>query len=268
MDTGALCKALVGAQQSVAEATRRALNSSEPVLQTYYGTEAYGICTHRLDDSYVVVTVFEAAVREGHVWYQMREAAPALVEVLSHNAQDIASGTARTGDDWRSQIERFFTASPRERSRGRSSARASRRRSARTNRASAPRGEQPSGTPAIDSQSDPGLATGDEDLAAGEHADDDVSVDPYQVHGMSDASDTAEIDQEVPTDQHLYPTALQPEADDDDAYTERPSVEDIDWGISTDMSWDELVDGADQGFAGLSLDEAREQGLVDDLSED
>jgi hypothetical protein len=43
---------------------------------------------------------------------------------------------------------------------------------------------------------------------------------------------------------------------------DRPPVDDIDWDIETDADWDAIVSDTDKGLAGLSFEEAQEQGLI------
>ena len=47
-----------------------------------------------------------------------------------------------------------------------------------------------------------------------------------------------------------------------------PPVEEIDWSVSSDMDWDEIVAETDQGFGGFSLDEAQQKGIIDDLGDE
>ena len=46
---------------------------------------------------------------------------------------------------------------------------------------------------------------------------------------------------------------------------DRAPVDEIDWDVPTDMDWDALVSNTDQGFGGLGLEQAKQQGLVDDF---
>jgi hypothetical protein len=102
---------------------------------------------------------------------------------------------------------------------------------------------------------------------ASERADRDVSprVEPGQP--VVDDNDHRErIGLQDTLDRGLY---TQPPANTDAGVNvDRPSVDEIDWEISADLNWDEIVTGADQGFTGMSFDEARKNGLVDDLETD
>jgi len=44
--------------------------------------------------------------------------------------------------------------------------------------------------------------------------------------------------------------------------TDLASLDAIDWDNSPDLEWDSVAQGTDQGFTGLSFDEARGQGLL------
>jgi hypothetical protein len=84
----------------------------------------------------------------------------------------------------------------------------------------------------------------------------------------------------VPTDTSKEFTGISlQEAQDRGLYTPQPTdahiesadvppVEDIDWNVPTDMDWDALIANTDQGFAGLDFEEAKRQGLVEDLDPD
>jgi hypothetical protein len=55
-----------------------------------------------------------------------------------------------------------------------------------------------------------------------------------------------------------------------DPSDEQLSLDDIDWNaetdrVATDLDWDRFVAEADQGFGGMSLEEAKKRGIIDDL---
>ena len=121
-DADALCEALIDSMQTIAQAMRHALNTDAPIQQSYYGTEAFSICTYRMDRSHVIVTVFGPTVREGHVWYCMREAAKELISTLTSKGDDETSPRAQAGDAWRAKMEQYFTETPMQRARKRRTA--------------------------------------------------------------------------------------------------------------------------------------------------
>jgi DNA-binding NarL/FixJ family response regulator len=266
LDASALCEALIGAQRTIASTAQHSLSIDAPIQQSYYSTESYGICTQRLDDSYVIVTVFEATVREGHVWYQMREAAERLARALAGQGQHETHRRVPVRDDWQNEIEQYFAGAPR-RGRDRRNARSSGRRlTGLTGEILSPAGRTRA-TPRTDSGPDRVRAAPETLLPADDRAALDVprnaardqasdgDGDPWEETGTEQAQDQALYSSGTPS------TVGTPDAD-------RPTVEDIDWEISTDLDWEEIVQGADQGFGGMSLEEARKRGLVDDLESD
>jgi hypothetical protein len=56
----------------------------------------------------------------------------------------------------------------------------------------------------------------------------------------------------------------QPPSDSGPAPVSLP-VDDIDWDAPVDLDWDDIATHTDQGFTGLSLEEARKRGLIGDL---
>jgi response regulator of citrate/malate metabolism len=264
LDASTLCEALIGAQRTIAKTAQHSLSIDAPIQQSYYGTESYGICTQRLNELYIIVTVFEATVREGHVWYQMREAVTGLAHALGEQESDEARRRARVRDDWQNEIEQYFARAPRGRTRDRRNAHAKDRRAARPSPETAWSAERQTATP---------RTTADPDRTRAGSETTPPSPDPAALNVPS----SVDWDQASNNDGGLWEEVAREQAQDEGLYNprspsavdagraDRPSIEDINWEISTDLDWEEIVQGADQGFGGLSLDEARNQGLVDDL---
>jgi predicted regulator of Ras-like GTPase activity (Roadblock/LC7/MglB family) len=264
LDASTLCEALIGAQRTIAKTAQHSLSIDAPIQQSYYGTESYGICTQRLNDLYIIVTVFEATVREGHVWYQMREAATGLAHALEDQASDETRRRARVRDDWQTEIEQYFAHAPTQRTRDRRNAHANDRRSTRLTPGTASLAERQTTTRRTSADPDR--------RQAGSEA-----APPPRDPAALDVPSSGSWDQASTNDGGLWEESVREQAQDesldnspspgtvDAGYTDRPSIEDINWEISTDLDWEEVVQGADQGFGGMSLDEARKQGIVDDL---
>jgi hypothetical protein len=47
--------------------------------------------------------------------------------------------------------------------------------------------------------------------------------------------------------------------------TKRLPIDEIDWDLGDSQDWDTLVAGSDQSFLGMSFEEAKQRGLLDDL---
>ena len=241
-DAGALCRALIDCMHTIAQAMSQALNTDAPIQQSYYGTQALSICTYRMDSSHLIVTIFGPTVREGNVWYCMRETAQELASVLASQEQAHTTGLEtplrnQAGDDWRSKIEQYFTETPAQRTRNR---RAS---------ASQPFRPLPSLEPA-----EPSPIQIERDIPVANNRDPAVADTGRKVE---------EIDLQEAQQRGWY-TPKQPQGTNAD-FADMPSAEDIDWEVSIDLDWDTLVANTDQGFAGMDFDEAKKQGLVDDI---
>ena len=241
----------------VAAAMNQALNAGPPIQQSYYGTESYSICTYRLDDSFFIATTFGSEVREGQVWYAMREAATGLKALLASAEPSMPAGRTGTSDSWRDEIEQYFTGVSADGSR--------RRRSTRgegTQATATPTFDRPLPEPPADTETEPVQATPNSDLPSVGQIDWDIPTDENWDQLVAEHNGTFEgIDLEEAQRRGLYT----PQAKDD-----QPSLDDIDWEAeaertATDLDWDQIVAGADQGFGGMNLEEAKRRGLIDDL---
>jgi len=70
------------------------------------------------------------------------------------------------------------------------------------------------------------------------------------------------------------PDALDATTAENDAIQEEPELaepvgpsitDSLDWEAADGMSWDVIVEETDKGFDGITFEEARHQGLIDDL---
>jgi hypothetical protein len=257
MDVGDLCRTLMDAQRMIAGVMNQALDSDIPIQQSYYGTESYNICTYRLDDGLFVATIFGPEVREGQVWYAMREAATELKESLAARGPSVPARRSAVSDSWRDDIEQYFTDASAERAHRRRSPRDNDKRAVATLST-----EQPVTEPHTENRPegaqippDPTRPSGDQNhWAIPDNQDGDQVV--------TEQSGTFEgIGFEEAQSRGLYTL---------DPNTKRPSLDDIDWeaatnDAATDLDWNSIVAEADQGFGGMSLEEARKRGIIDDL---
>jgi CheY-like chemotaxis protein len=266
MDPAALCEALMDAQRSMAQALRQALSTDTPIQQSYYGTETYSICMYRLDSSRALATVFGPTVREGQVWYSMREAAAELVRTLAREGQSLPIQHPETSDDWRSEIEQYFADAPAARARRRRNERAN-SEDAAAQAATGPSVEPAEARPPAGIGPDYTPAATESPRPSPDQIDWDIPTDGTWDQVIGDARETFEgINLEEARERGLYtPQPLNASAT---GSVERPSVDDIDWNAPADLNWDEIVSSADQGFSGMSFEEAKKRGLVDDLEAD
>jgi CheY-like chemotaxis protein/predicted regulator of Ras-like GTPase activity (Roadblock/LC7/MglB family) len=231
LDVSRLCEALMYTQQVIAEQMAETLNTDSPIRQSYFGTETFSVCTYRLDDDHVMAVVFGPAVREGQVWYYMRDAASKVTDAL--NATDVpGSVRPRKTDDVFDMLDRFFP-------------------EYRTTRPNAPRSEVTSAVERTEALSP---------RAQEQEGQQQTEPEPAQ---ESPQQTTPEHEQEISqrTDPETTSTAprqpaLSPPAAD------LPSIDDIDWSAAPSANWDEVVEEADPRFEGMTLEEAQSQGLL------
>ena len=247
-DAGALCEALIDSMQTIAQAMRRALNTDAPIQQSYYGTEAFSICTYRMDRSHVIVTVFGSTVREGHVWYCMREAAKELTSTLTSKGDDETSLRAQAGDAWRAKMEQYFSETPMQRAR---------------KRRTAPPVEQPAATSRRDADPPSHLPSAELARPSLDQTDGGILSDKNWDSAISDTGREPE-GTSLQEAQNRGSFSPQP-SDSSPQIADLPPVEDIDWDVPADLDWDTLVANTDQGFAGMDFEEAKRRGLVDDI---
>jgi len=257
-----LCAALVEAQRAVARQMAHAFGQDCTIRQSYYGTETYSVCTYRLDDNHVIAVVFGPAVKEGQVWYYVREAAKQVQRLLALEPKEpMQKGSARTGDVF-DMLDRYFP----ERRSTRAPAR----------RASPPFAAAPE-VPPSQNQDEPaplGPTSQVQDAPIGDlplpkEIDWTVSSDMTwdQIVASTDQGFSG-LTLEQAQQQGLVGTELlqgqQPPSDSGPAPVSLP-VDDIDWDAPVDLDWDDIATHTDQGFTGLSLEEARKRGLIGDL---
>lgn len=232
LDAGALCVALTDVLRTVTQALAQAMHVQSPILQSYFGTTGYSICVYRLDDRHAVATLFGSTVREGQVWYAMREGIEALQEALEIQEQESSPQRDHARNDGFDMVERYFAqqATPRVRP----------RRSIRD------RTPFSSHEPAVPAKAQ---ETPENSPTAGASA----STAPPAHENTTDPGQETSNASPAPSP---FPAPLK---------MERLQIDEIDWEIGDHQDWDALVADTDQTFLGMSFEEAKQRGLLDNL---
>jgi DNA-binding response OmpR family regulator len=235
-----LCAALVDAQRAVAQQMSRVLGQDSPVRQSYFGTDSHSICTYRLRQPYLIAVVFGPGVKEGQVWYYVREAAEKLEVALATPAGSLSTRRQALKGDLFKMLDQFFP-----------------------DRRASPRARRPSGSVeappelAVDAQhSSAALTTGlpDPDKTDEDRGQDTPTESPKQASVEAslevaptepDSGDSAAVEDVEPVDLSI--------------------VDDIDWDLPDNTDWDTLPTDAEQDFEGIDFEEARRRGLIDSL---
>ena len=267
MDLQKLCTALVNMQQTTAQQMSQALGQETLLRQSYFGTDTYSTCTYRFDDKHFIAVVFGPAVKEGQIWYYMRETAKTLGTALTAEAYKPASPRSRLKGDVFDMLDQFFpdrhkptkpqsepTAPPRKEPEPTSPSSAAPVMAMPEQ----PQAREPATLlPSLDEINwdvSPEMSW-DELVAETDQGFSGISLHQAQQQGLVSVETIDSHDQESQTE------AAAPSTDQID----RPSVDDIDWEISPDMDWEQVVANTDQGFTGIDFQEAKRQGLVDNL---
>jgi DNA-binding response OmpR family regulator len=229
-DVTELGAALQAAQQAITDRMTHLFDSSCAVRQSFYGTDAYSVCTYRVDSAYTAAVVFGPEVREGQVWYYMRDAASTLSTVLGAETLRPFARRRGGGGDVRDLLDRFL-----------------------------PEGQRPSveaGTSAETTQRHGRGAAQTSSADAGPRPA-ELGADAQEPYGdeLSDARESDQVPEHAARAEYPEPEALDPSIADD-----------IDWDAIDEMSWDSILEETDPGWEGISLEEARRRGLVDDLN--
>jgi DNA-binding response OmpR family regulator len=228
-DVAELGAALQAAQQAITERMTRLFDARCAVRQSFYGTEAYSVCTYRIDGAYTAAVVFGPEVREGQIWYYMRDAASTLSQVLGREAPSTSS-RRHGGGNMLDLLDRFFPGAQHPSADGGPSREAA----------------QP-GEPDATEQSP---VVDDEALT---EAASETSVPCEGEPAVARELDAA-APESAAMDQDSEPEALDPSIADS-----------LDWDTVDGMSWDAILEETDKGWEGMSLEEARRRGLIDDL---
>jgi hypothetical protein len=263
IDAGALCQAAMDAQRSIAQALARAFHNEASIQQSYYGTTNYSVCIFRLNTTHAIVAIFGPAIREGHIWYYMREAAEALNETLTSEPEPTLTRRSRILGEGASMVEKYFASL------------SARRLPARET--DTPADERDTTVPGVRPRR--GRRSGRTARAGrGFH-----SLAPRQASSSRSEAETAPTEPSaqrhaVPDpvsrpDPAVSPPPSAPEAASPITEPDTLPLDEIDWNAAANQvadapaeeAWDALISSVDTGFGGMDLDEAKRRGLIDDL---
>jgi hypothetical protein len=259
---GELPQALVDTQECIALEMQNALESGTHIRQSFFGTDVHNICTYRLDDEHLVAVIFGQAVKEGQVWYYLRDAVARIQRALEAEEEKPEARPERRANDLIELIDQYFQ--PRDR------ARAGQPANETTPKAPAPEAAEP--TPRAEPETEPEPPPDPAGPAAAEQLDWDTSTDAtweelaagtdqgFQGLSYQDAMEQGLLPLDPLEEGTSPPPPPSPE--------ELAAVEEIDWEIETDLDWEEIAEDTDQGFSGMTLQEARRRGLIDGIDAD
>jgi DNA-binding NarL/FixJ family response regulator len=108
LNAGALAVALTESQRAIAQVLAQTMEASNPIQQSYFGTARFSVCVHRLDDQHAIATIFGPEVREGQMWYAMRESIKALQVALDTENQEPEPVRRSGSSDGFAMVERYF----------------------------------------------------------------------------------------------------------------------------------------------------------------
>jgi CheY-like chemotaxis protein len=220
---------LHGAGRAIAEQMTHILDQDCELQRSFFGTDRYSICTYRVDDIYMAAVVFGPEVREGQVWYYLREAAGRISRAL-RDSEPASKSHSRAGSGSISDIlQQFFPDLERHAT----------EQGLEDTRQQDERALSP-------------LPTAELDVAESLHP-------PLrEADGVeADATDTSAGEQAIAVEEPVL-----------DEPIDFSIVESINWDAADDMSWDTVLSETDQGLCGLTFEEAQRQGLLDNLESD
>jgi CheY-like chemotaxis protein/predicted regulator of Ras-like GTPase activity (Roadblock/LC7/MglB family) len=264
-DLRELCAALASAQQAISDHTNRTFETDSPIKQCYFGTDTYSICTYSLEPEYLIAVIFGPAVKEGQVWYYMRETAKKVETALSANQALPVESSTPIKEDLFDILDQYFpNRNEGQPSRGRS-------RSARANVPPPTVTEEIPAPPVVEPQQDSVELSAPAGLPSLEDIDWNVSTDlEWEDIATTAAQGFEGISLQEAQGQGLFPATPSPApapevARSTESSSSQPAVDEIDWDIDTDAEWDDIVTTTDQGFGGISFEQARQDGIIDDL---
>jgi hypothetical protein len=226
LNAGVLGMSLIDAQRGVSLALAQAFQAQDPIRQSYFGTASFGVCVYRLDDAHVVATIFGPEVREGQVWYAMREGIEALQQALRAGKEAPPEQRSPGKSEGFAMVERYFAE----------------RDSAQSTHRHNPREQNPS----THAQ---GAAASSQESAAGT---------PARQALPSDENDGNRA-------QSLHNLDLVPAPASAPLEMERLKIDEIDWEAEGSQDWDALAADTNQSFLGMSFQEAKKRGLLNEL---
>jgi hypothetical protein len=233
-------------QRTMNEQLRATFDRDCTIKQTYFGTDTVGVCAYRLDDSYAAAVVFGSMVKEGQVWYYLREASATLRTALADREPELKDQRSGARGDVFELLQEFFPD--------------------KYESAASPAPIPP--TDNIQEIAQPEAAAS-ADLPSIDAINWDVDPDAnWDTVAEQSTHDFQGLTLEEAQSQGLLPKELaEPATGTAAKEIERPPVDEIDWEIDTNLDWDAMVNDTDKGLGGLSFEDAQNQGLIDDLSE-
>jgi DNA-binding response OmpR family regulator len=223
---------LMAAQQRVAQQMGKVLSTDLKIKQSYFGAESHSICAYRLNPSYFVALIFGPAVKEGQIWYYMRDAVEGLASALEAGTRSPATAGQDQAGDVFDMLNRFFPDQP--------VVRPGRRRAAAA--------EVATETLSVVPETEAGEAG---------QASPVLSFEQAKRLGLIDADALGISTEDTPSQ-----GADRPGQAGDAPSTSQVSLDEIDWGTSTNVDWDALVSETTPEFEGMTLKQAQQQGLV------
>ncbi len=226
-----LCATLVNAQSAVIQQMGQTFDQRLQFRQSYFGTESLRLCAYRLNTDFTTAVLFGPTVKEGQVWYYLRDVSDTLNNLLV-DAKLEAPPTAQA---------------------------ASRPQTKKPARKTKTRETLPPAEPAQEID----LASLDE-IDWDETPDMDWNAVVQETDQGMDGLSFEEAQQRGLLSEELAdqpPTEPVPDGD-------RPDLNDLDWNISPEGDWESIVRETDQGMDGLSFEEAQKRGLVNDVGQE
>ncbi|MBN1584510.1 MAG: response regulator [Anaerolineae bacterium] len=280
MSLGGLSEALIIAQRHIEQQINASLAKQARVNQSYFGTDSFNICTCRIPNDRFIGTLFGPAVREGQVWYYMRDAVPQIQEALkaTESGETLAESKRSLKDEYIAMVDQYFAGSNRRRRR---------RRGQEMVEQAEPELPVEPGPQNVSPESPPARIPVVEALPPDPLAQ--VEVQEADLEAIQDIDWNLDADMDwndlvSETDQGFKGITLEeaqqqgvdlgqivstegadstPVAIDEEE--EEATLDEIDWNLGANMDWNTLVSATDKGFEGISIDEAKKQGLIDDL---
>jgi len=231
-----LCATLVKAQSAVIQQMGQTFDQRLQFRQSYFGTESLSLCAYRLNEDFTTAVIFGPTVKEGQVWYYLRDVSGTLNDVLADVKLEAAPASQPPQTPPVSQPQPQKTA-------------------ART--------KTPEPTPPAEPAREIDLASLDK-IDWDETPDMDWNAVVQETDQGMDGLSFAEAQQQGLLSEELadQPSA-EPVPDND-----RPALDDLDWNVSPDSDWETIVQETDRGMDGLSFEEAQKRGLVSDVGQE
>lgn len=268
-----LGEALLFAQRHIEQQLFAFTHAGVQINQSYFGSDALNICLYRIDEGHFVGVLFGPAVREGQVWYYLRDAATGIKEALQKPAPVETEATTPSRrslkDEYMAIVDQILAGdAPRRRRRDQSEP------DRPKTLPSTPPGSTTSAISTPELVSHDQVETEPTDAAIVEEIDWDVNVnddtglswdDIVAQAGSGFGGMTLEEAMRQGIDLTPVISTEQVESTTEQVEEALPSLDEINWDVEVQVDWDSLVSETDKGLEGLTLEEARKRGLIKDL---